>query len=155
MNTQRATMRAAVYLILHHQEQILLARRCNTGYQDGKYSLVSGHVEGGEPVTAAMIREAREEAGILLTPQQLTFVHVLHRRSADNLVYFDFFFAASAWSGDIVNCEPEKCDDLRWFPLTALPTNTVTYVREVLAHYTGKGKQFSESGWAFRETPSL
>jgi 8-oxo-dGTP pyrophosphatase MutT (NUDIX family) len=148
MTNQRATMPAAVYLILRQQEQILLARRCNTGYQDGNYSLVAGHVEAGERVTAALIREAHEEAGITLAPQDLEFVHLTHRHSEDELIYFDFFFVAHRWTGEVTNCEPHKCDDLRWFSMAALPVNMVAYVRDVLAHLRGNGSKFSEYGWS-------
>jgi 8-oxo-dGTP pyrophosphatase MutT (NUDIX family) len=140
-------MRSAVYLLLLQQEQILLARRCNTGYQDGNYSLVAGHVEEGERVTEALFREVQEEAGITLAPQDLEFVHLMHRHSEDELIYFDFFFVAHRWTGEVTNCEPHKCDDLRWFPLAALPANTVAYVREVLAHVRVGGSKFSEYGW--------
>jgi 8-oxo-dGTP pyrophosphatase MutT (NUDIX family) len=147
MSGQRAAVRAAVYLILRHQEQVLLARRCNTGYQDGNYSLVAGHVEAGETVTFTLLREAREEAGIRLAPDQVEFVHLLQRKSQDGLIYFDFFFAAHQWAGEIINCEPNRCDDLRWFPLSALPTNMVVYVRHVLTRLVPQGQRFSEYGW--------
>jgi 8-oxo-dGTP diphosphatase len=144
---QRAEMRAAVYLLLLSQEQILLARRYNTGYQDGNYSLVAGHVEAGESVTAALIREAREEAGITLAAQDLEFVHLMHRRSEADLNYFDFFFAAHRWQGEITNCEPHKCDELCWFPLAMLPANLIDHVRDVLTHFRLNGLKFSEYGW--------
>jgi 8-oxo-dGTP diphosphatase len=142
----RAAVRAAVYLILRQGDQVLLARRCNTGFQDGNYSLVGGHVETGEPLTDALLREAREEAGITLLPDQVMFVHLLHRNCEDDLIYFDCFFVADQWSGALVNCEPDRCDDLRWFPLTALPVNTVDYVREVLTRAVS-GERLSEHGW--------
>jgi ADP-ribose pyrophosphatase YjhB (NUDIX family) len=140
-------MRAAVYLILRRQEEILLARRCNTGFQDGNYSLVSGHVEAGESVTAALIREAYEEAGIVLSPEAAKFVHLIHRKSEDGLYYFDFFFTADEWTGEITNCEPHKCDDLRWFSQTRLPLNLVSYVRDVLTQQGIYAHPFSEYGW--------
>jgi 8-oxo-dGTP pyrophosphatase MutT (NUDIX family) len=146
MSPQRASVRAAVYLILRQEEQVLLARRYNTGFQDGNYSLVAGHVEADESLTAALIREAHEEAGITLAPTQVEFVHLLHRKSDDDLIYFDFFFVAYEWMGVVVNCEPQRCDDLRWFPMSALPANLVDYVRDVLASLA-HGTRLSESGW--------
>src|SRR4051812_27606999 len=59
-------MVVAVHLFLLRDDQVLLLRRQNTGYEDGNYSVIAGHVEGGEEIKAAMIREAREEAGITL-----------------------------------------------------------------------------------------
>lgn len=40
-----------------------------------------------------------------------------------------FFFVASQWNGLITNCEPHKCDDVRFFPLDQLPQNLVPYVK--------------------------
>ena len=56
---KRFTLLSAVHLVLIKDDKILLLRRKNTGYEDGKYSLVAGHLDGKESVTTAMIREAR------------------------------------------------------------------------------------------------
>ena len=47
----------AVHLILIENGKILLLRRYNTGYEDGNYSVVAGHIDGNESVIKAMKRE--------------------------------------------------------------------------------------------------
>ena len=46
---------------------VLLSRRYQTGWHDGEYSVPAGHVEAGETVTQAALREAREEVGLELS----------------------------------------------------------------------------------------
>ena len=123
---------------------MLLRRRCNTGYEDGNYSVVAGHLDGGEEVLAAAVREAREEAGIELASADLRVVGVMHRRSNDERV--DFFVEATRWCGTPVNAEPAKCDELAWFDLDRLPANVIPYVRRALANYR-RGIWFDSFGW--------
>lgn len=71
----------ASYLILMKDNKILLQRRFNTDYKDGEYGIPSGHVEKNESFTKALIREMKEEIGIILKPKDLKVVHVMHRKS--------------------------------------------------------------------------
>ncbi len=132
------------YLILRKNNEVLLLLRKNTGYCDGQYGLVSGHVEDGEPATAGMIREAKEEAGIELLPSQLRVVHILHRYS--NRQNVDIFFECTSWAGEVVNQEPEKCAALEFLPLANLPSNTIPYIARAL-EAAENGICYSEEGW--------
>jgi ADP-ribose pyrophosphatase YjhB (NUDIX family) len=67
------------HLLLIRDDRILLLRRRNTDYEDGKYSAIAGHMEDGETAREAICREAHEEAGIELAPADLEFAHVVHR----------------------------------------------------------------------------
>jgi len=135
----------AVHLLLIHDGQVLLLQRANTGYEDGNYSLIAGHLDGGEPIKDAMIREASEEAGIEITPDDLEVVGVMHQ--IDPLEeYIDFFLVARRWRGEIDNREPHKCSALAWYSLDRLPPNVIPYVRQALVNYQ-RGVWFDSFGW--------
>ena len=121
-----------------------MLRRYNTGYEDGNYSVVAGHLDGEEDLRSAMIREAKEEAGIEILPSELEVVGSMHLMT--DTEYVSFFLQASEWCGDVVNMEPDKCDDLRWFELDGLPENTIPYVRRAIENYR-EGKWFESFGW--------
>ena len=146
MSNERFTLRAAVYLILIKGNKTLLSRRFNTGWMDGYYSLIAGHIDGNESVFEAMIREAEEEAGIKITKNDLKPVKVLHRMSSDATEYMDFFFLTDNWKGEPKILESNKCDDMNWFPLGNLPDNTLPYVKEVIENRKD-GVAFIEYGW--------
>src|ERR1700735_4564336 len=75
----------------------------------------SGHLEHGESVCQAAVREAFEETGIMLGPATLRHVLSIHQRNrgtSDTRV--GFAFAPSAWAGEPVNAEPHKHSELVW-----------------------------------------
>ncbi len=134
----------AVHLFFIREEKILLLRRYNTGYEDGKYSVVAGHLDGGEEVWQAAAREAFEEAGVIIRQGDVETVGVMHRLSNDERV--DFFVHVKAWEGELVNREPDKCDELAWFPQDQLPANTIPYVARAISNYR-EGRWFDSFGW--------
>ncbi len=134
----------AVYVFLEQEGKILLARRANTGYQDGNYNVPSGHVEASELPKAAMVREAKEEVGVELLPEDLELVHVSYRPQHDETGdRVDFFFRATKWTGEVTNMEPNKCDDLKWTKPTELPATMTPHVREAIESMLN-GVMFSE-----------
>lgn len=133
-----------VHLFFIRENKILIARRSNTGYRDGEYSVPAGHLDGNETVIAAGMREAQEEIGVRIETGGMTFSSVMHRIEGDERV--DFFVQVHKWQGEIVNAEPDKCDDLRWVDLDNLPENTIPYVRSAIANHLS-GIPFDEFGW--------
>ncbi len=141
---ERFRLIPAVHLFFLREEKILLLRRFNTGYEDGKYSVVAGHLDGGEEVWQAAAREAFEEAGVIIRQGDVETVGVMHRLSNDERV--DFFVLVKAWEGELVNREPDKCDELAWYPLDQLPAHMIPYVARAIGNYR-TGRWFDSFGW--------
>jgi 8-oxo-dGTP diphosphatase len=144
MITEKFKLIVDLHLFLIQDNGILLLRRFNTGYEDGKYSVVAGHLEADETVTEGMAREAKEEVGIIVNPKELRLVHVMHHKS--NNQRMALFFMADSWTNEPKNVEPNKCDELGWFSIEKLPVNIVHYVEVAIEHYLNRSF-FSEFGW--------
>jgi 8-oxo-dGTP pyrophosphatase MutT (NUDIX family) len=138
-------MPVAAHLLLMRGDEVLLLLRKNTGYEDGKYSVVAGHLDGAESATAAMLREAREEAGIDIQESALSLGCVMHRIYTDR-EGIDFFFVCTAWKGKIQNMEPHKCGGLLFFKVSSLPENIIPYVRAGI-EASQNGIRYVEFGW--------
>ena len=136
-----------VHILFPKDGKVLLLRRANTGYEDGNYSVVAGHIEGGETIIQAAIREIKEEAGVDVSVDDLYVVGVMHRKEDDERI--DFFLVVEDWQGDLINAEPDKCDDIQWFPIDNLPDNTIPYVRFgiEITRSTEIGMWFETFGW--------
>lgn len=144
MSSRWYTMPVAVHVFFLKGTEILLLRRYNTGYEDGNYSVPAGHVERNEEVVAAAIRECREECGVEITPENMRVVGVMHRQSNEDRI--DFYLVASQWEGEIINAEPDKCDELAWMDIDRLPENVIPYIRRAIANYRS-GQWFDSFGF--------
>ena len=112
---------------------MLLQLRQHTGYMDDHWAAAAaGHVERGETAIDAAHREAAEE--IAVGDLALEFVTAMQRTQHDLPIdeRIDFFFVARSWSGEPRIVEPEKCAELRWCRLDALPDPVVPHERSVL-----------------------
>jgi len=134
------------HLILIKDNKILLLRRFNTGYEDGNYSVVAGHLDGDETFVQAMAREAKEEAGIAISPADMEVVHVMHRKCCPGKERIDFFIRAKKWKGEPKNMESHKCDELEWFEIDNLPKNIIPYVKQAI-NCIRNNVFYSEHGW--------
>lgn len=141
---ERFKLPVAVHLILIKNNEILLQRRYHTGYEDGNYGVVSGHIDGNESVIKAMQREAFEESGIHINENDLKIVHVMHKK--EEIEYISYFLTCKNYTGKIQIMEPDKCDELAFYPLDNLPQNIIPYVKTALEYYQNN-EPFSIFGW--------
>ena len=142
---EKQSLKAAAYLILEDDGKILLLKRQNTGFRDGYWSLVAGHVDRGEDYKTAMVREAKEEAGIDIHRENIRPYTIMHRDSDDS-PYVDVFFHATEWSGEVKNKEPELCEELEWFDISNLPEKTIPFVRKAIEE-GGENLDYMDHGW--------
>lgn len=122
--------------------EVLLQLRQGTGFRDGHWATMAGHVEEGETARAAAAREALEECGVRIAEvdlQPLTTVHRITPGAGQAEQRVDFFWTAQEWTGIPRIAEPERTADLQWFPLTALPDPIVPHEREVLTRLASGG----------------
>ncbi len=127
-------------LILYHRGRILLLKQ--TKPNGGNYTLVGGNIENGEAARECLIREAHEEAGILLKTKDLQLVHVLQKvKPGEQRIVL--YFKAYRWEGELRARETHKFREAEWFHLDQLPKNLTDTVRQVLEEYR-LGNLFSE-----------
>jgi 8-oxo-dGTP pyrophosphatase MutT (NUDIX family) len=135
-----------VHVILRRDGKILLLRRAGDTWASGQLCLPSGHLEEGESVAAAAVRETLEETGIALDRAGLRHVLSIHQRyPATGHARIGFVFE-SRWTGEPVNAEPHKHSELLWADPAALPADTVDYTAAII-RATRDGVTFAVNGW--------
>lgn len=139
---------SAVFVIIIKNERILLQKRKNTGYEDGKYDLAaSGHVEENESLKEAVIRESLEEIGIKVEKDNIDFVTLIHKNDTTYAnIYYNIYFIVREFDGIPVIKEPEKCSELKWFNLNELPSNLIEDRKLAISNYLNESF-YSEVDW--------
>lgn len=124
----------AVHLLLKDEDgNVLFQRRAGTGYADGRWSVPAGHVEVGETLHDACVRECLEELGVRIETEGLQFLLIQQKHDVDGQERVDAFFTAPLPEGaEPAIAEPERCDGLIWTRPERPPSETVAYVAAAL-----------------------
>jgi len=124
---------------------ILLHRRQNTGYHDGKWDIAGGgRVDKNETPQNALTRECNEELGIHVKLEDISFAHLSHRLiSRIDKIYFDVYFIVNKYTGVPNINEPDKCSELKWFDIDNLPNDLIEQ-RKVAIRAWQNEKYYSE-----------
>lgn len=147
MKYNTATPYIASYVIVRKQGKIAMLFRSNTDWMNGYYGLASGKVEKNESFLSAAIREAQEEVGIEVRPENLRQIHTMHRKNPEGIEWVDVYFETEKWQGNLRNAESDLHEELAWFAIDNLPKNTIPSLRYALEQIEA-GKQYSEYGWS-------
>ena len=108
-------------VILNGKKEILLVKRSkNSRNETEKWNIPGGAIEFGEMHFEAAKREALEETGCEIIPLRLLAVldYFLEKEKQH---WISFIVEAKIAKGEPKIMEPEKHDDMKWFPLSKLP----------------------------------
>ncbi|GHB07441.1 NUDIX domain-containing protein [Streptomyces termitum] len=136
-----------VHLYLERGGQVLLGlRHPDSAYAGGSWHVLAGHCEA-EAATACLVREAYEEAGLVIDPADVDLVHTVHMRERPSAApRVQLFFRARHWEGVPELREPDKCVAWQWWDAKDLPEPTVPYTRAALDGIRA-GRAYTELGW--------
>lgn len=133
-------------LLVRGNELLLSQRRDDIAEFDGMWHLPSGKLESDESVLRAAVREADEEIGVRIRPEDLRHVHTAHITAPGRDPRLGLFFATHHWDGEPENREPAKCYRLAWFDLDDLPEDLIDYPATGIRGYRAD-LAFSTRGW--------
>ncbi|MDX2620145.1 NUDIX domain-containing protein [Streptomyces sp. WI03-5b] len=135
---------------LHLQDErgrILLGlRHPDSAFAPDEYHFLAGHCER-EAAISCLVREAQEEAGLIVDPGDVELVHVVHHVDSPTArARIALVFQARAWSGTPQLLEPDRCVQWRWFSPQDLPAKVVPYTRLAIEGI-GAGRPYTQTGW--------
>lgn len=142
---QSARPYCAAYVLLRRKQKYLFVLRQNTSWMNGFYGLPSGKVEPNEGFLRAAIREAQEEVGIAIRPDQLSHAVTLWRLTEDETEWCTVAFYAHSWEGEPYNAEPHIHSEIAWFGSDELPVNVIPSVRRIIELHES-GQTYGEYG---------
>jgi 8-oxo-dGTP pyrophosphatase MutT (NUDIX family) len=143
----------AVYMLVEEDRKLLFVLRTNTGFMDGFYSLPAGRVEPAEAFRAAAIREANEEVGVVVAPEDARQVYIQQRYSDAETIWVDVFFKAEKWSGTPSNAEPEAHGEIAWFDIGNLPEDKIMDYQLAGIQAMARGETYGELNWPAASAP--
>lgn len=102
-----------VLCLLHQNGQYLLQDRVKKDWQG--FTLPGGHVEPGESIVDAVIREMKEETGLTIRNPRLCGVKHFPIKGGRYIV---FLFEATEYEGELCSSEEGR---MHWIPVEELP----------------------------------
>lgn len=110
------TINVAVAVIINKKNQVLIARRGTHQHQGDKWEFPGGKIEKGETSKEALIREIREEVGIIITSVEF-MLEISHVYDDKNVLLN--VFCVEKWQGTAVGNEGQP---IKWVDKNALNT---------------------------------
>ena len=133
------------FLVLWRDDRVLLLRCWDEKQEQRSYRLIDVKLDGDDPAPVRLARQAHDDLGIVVVSDDLSLVHVAHRRT--DRQYVDLFFATRVWAGAPALRTPSYCDELQWAEPGRLPEGTAVDARGGLEGIY-RGRLFSMVGWS-------
>ncbi|MFD6026455.1 NUDIX hydrolase [Streptomyces griseoluteus] len=125
---------------------LLGMRHPDAAFAGSTWHFLAGHCER-ESAVACLVREAYEEAGLVIDPAGLELAHVVHLLHGPRArPRMQLVFRAHRLGGTPRLREPDKCLAWRWWDPEALPEPLVPYARTAIDGIR-TGRAYSEMGW--------
>ncbi|MBE5929885.1 MAG: 8-oxo-dGTP diphosphatase [Lachnospiraceae bacterium] len=124
------TVELTVLCLIRRGDEYLLQDRVKKDWKG--FTLPGGHVEPGESIVDAVVREMKEETGLTVKNPKLCGVKQfpISGESGENGRYLVFLFVADKFSGEIVSSEEGT---MHWVKKEDLPkVNLVNDFKELL-----------------------
>ena len=116
-------MKRLVAGALFRADEVLLVRRtASQNWYPSMWDLPGGEIENAETEHEALIRELREETGVVVSQIVTPAIGRLKGCGQDQVSVELSVWLVHSWHGKPTNNEPHKHDEVRWTALSALAT---------------------------------
>lgn len=111
----------SVCIMINSSDNVLLLRRSNTNYECGKYEFPSGHVEVNETLLEAVVRETKEETGLTININDLSYIGCVDNNKSGK--HLNLLFKTNKYIGEPKLIDGEESDDIIWKNIQELFNN--------------------------------
>ena len=137
-----------VTVLVVKENRVLLGRRIGSKPGTGMYQTPGGHLENQESFDACIKRELQEEVGIEI--DRVTFLGLTNVRQFPPNHFVLVAFAAEWKSGEVQNCEPDKCEAWGWYDMENLPLPMTPATESAIKSFLKQGSVFEATSDGMR-----
>lgn len=112
--------------IMNEQGEVLIQKRASTKKQHpNKWGICAGHIDTGETVESAVIRELEEELGVKLTINDLELMFIAKEQNEfanrrKNYVFYHVYFMKTNWKIEDYKIQIEELSEIKYITFEEL-----------------------------------